>query len=79
MEALKNNLPSVDTIKSTIGMAPTLPKTYKAAIFKKANDKLTIEDVELKQPEQGQVLIKVLATGVCHSDKMVQDNALGSP
>ncbi|KAL8802938.1 MAG: hypothetical protein Q9182_003488 [Xanthomendoza sp. 2 TL-2023] len=33
-------------------MAPTLPRTYKAAIFKKANDKLTIEDVELKQPEQ---------------------------
>ncbi|KAL8645221.1 MAG: hypothetical protein Q9226_007396 [Calogaya cf. arnoldii] len=52
-------------------MSPSLPKTYKAAIFKKANDKLTIEDVELKQPEQGQVLIKVLATGVCHSDKLV--------
>lgn len=60
-------------------MAPTLPKTYKAAIFKKANDKLTIEDVELKQPEQGQVLIKVLATGVCHSDVMVQSGAMGSP
>lgn len=60
-------------------MAPTLPKTYKAAIFKKANDKLTIEDVELKQPDQGQVLIKVLATGVCHSDKMVQSGVFGSP
>lgn len=79
MEALKNSLPSVDTIKSTIGMAPTLPKTYKAALFKKAHDKLTIEDVELKQPEQGQVLIKVLASGVCHSDTMVQDNVYGSP
>lgn len=79
MEALKNSLPSIDTIKSTIGMAPTLPKTYKAAIFKKANDKLTIEDVELKQPEQGQVLIKVLATGVCHSDVMVQSGAFGNP
>ncbi|KAL8668433.1 MAG: hypothetical protein Q9168_006939 [Polycauliona sp. 1 TL-2023] len=56
-------------------MGSTLPKTYKAAIFKKANEKLTIEDVELKQPEQGQVLIKVLATGVCHSDKMVQTDA----
>ncbi|KAL8857571.1 MAG: hypothetical protein Q9178_005899 [Gyalolechia marmorata] len=59
-------------------MAPALPKTYKAAIFKKANDKLTMEDVELKQPEQGQVLIKVLATGVCHSDAMVQSGALGN-
>ncbi|KAL8726980.1 MAG: hypothetical protein Q9166_006343 [cf. Caloplaca sp. 2 TL-2023] len=60
-------------------MAPTLPKTYKAAIFKQANDKLTIEDVELKQPGQGQVLIKVLATGICHSDVMVQTGAFGSP
>ncbi|KAL9606099.1 MAG: hypothetical protein Q9179_000725 [Wetmoreana sp. 5 TL-2023] len=60
-------------------MALTLPKTYKAAVFKKANDKLTIEDVKLKQPEQGQVLIKVLATGVCHSDAMVQSGAMGSP
>ncbi|KAL8770845.1 MAG: hypothetical protein Q9209_003496 [Squamulea sp. 1 TL-2023] len=59
-------------------MAATLPKTYKAAIFKQANEKLTIEDVELKQPEQGQVLIKVLATGVCHSDVMVQNGAFGS-
>ncbi len=59
-------------------MAPALPKTYKAAIFKKANDKLTIEDVELKQPEQGQVLIKVLATGVCHSDALVQSGAFGN-
>ncbi|KAL9636132.1 MAG: hypothetical protein Q9204_002375 [Flavoplaca sp. TL-2023a] len=56
-------------------MAPSLPKTYKAAIFKKANEKLTIEDVELKQPEQGEVLIKVLATGVCHSDVMAQTDA----
>ncbi|KAL9040130.1 MAG: hypothetical protein Q9180_002102 [Flavoplaca navasiana] len=60
-------------------MAPSLPKTYKAAIFKKANEKLTIEDVELKQPEQGEVLIKVLATGVCHSDVMAQTGAMGTP
>lgn len=79
MEALRNSLPSIHTIQSTIGMAPSLPKTYKAAIFKKANEKLTIEDVELKQPEQGEVLIKVLATGVCHSDVMAQTGAFGNP
>ncbi|KAI4091266.1 MAG: hypothetical protein L6R37_007769 [Teloschistes peruensis] len=60
-------------------MAPSLPKTYKAAVFKKANEKLTIEDVELRQPEEGQVLIKVLATGVCHSDAMTQSGVMGSP
>ncbi|KAL8659835.1 MAG: hypothetical protein Q9202_006934 [Teloschistes flavicans] len=39
-------------------MAPSLPKTYKAAVFKKANEKLSIEQVDLKEPEEGQVLIK---------------------
>ncbi|KAL8838905.1 MAG: hypothetical protein Q9170_001942 [Blastenia crenularia] len=59
-------------------MAPSLPKTFKAAVWKKANDKLTIEDVELKEPEQGQILVKVLANGVCHTDAMVQSGALGN-
>ncbi|KAI4247424.1 MAG: hypothetical protein LQ352_006151 [Teloschistes flavicans] len=59
-------------------MAPSLPKTYKAAVFKKANEKLSIEQVDLKEPEEGQVLIKVLATGVCHSDSMTQSGVMGS-
>ncbi|KAL8970976.1 MAG: hypothetical protein Q9197_003516 [Variospora fuerteventurae] len=60
-------------------MAAALPNTYKAAVFKKADDKLTIEDVKLKEPEQGHVLIKVLANGICHTDAMVQSGAMGSP
>lgn len=55
-----------------------LPKTYKAAVFQKANDPLTIVDVELKMPKPGEVLVKVLAVGVCHSDSMVQDGILGN-
>ncbi|KAL8954500.1 MAG: hypothetical protein Q9183_007086, partial [Haloplaca sp. 2 TL-2023] len=60
-------------------MAPSLPNTYKAAVFKKANEKLSIEDVELKQPEEGLVLVKILANGVCHSDALVQTGGMGSP
>ena len=60
-------------------MGSDLPKTYKAAIFKKANEPLTIEDVELKQPVEGEVLIKVLATGICHSDAGVQAGVFGNP
>ncbi|KAL8712181.1 MAG: hypothetical protein Q9220_003615 [cf. Caloplaca sp. 1 TL-2023] len=60
-------------------MSPSLPKAYKAALFKKANEKLTVEEVDLKQPEQGQVLVKVLANGVCHSDAMAQSGVMGSP
>lgn len=37
----------------------TLPKTYKAAIFKAKGEPLTIENVELKAPGPGEVLVKV--------------------
>ncbi|MCJ1474798.1 hypothetical protein MMC13_003458 [Lambiella insularis] len=58
-------------------MAPSLPKTYKAAIFKKKGESLTIEDVELKEPAAGEVMIKVEACGVCHSDSLVQAQMMG--
>lgn len=56
----------------------TLPKTYKAAVFESKGAPLTLKDVELKMPGPGQVLVKVIATGVCHSDSMVQDGLLGN-
>jgi len=45
-----------------------LPKSYKAAIAQKPNEKLVIKDVPLKLPGHGEVLVKVKACGVCHSD-----------
>ncbi|MCJ1306139.1 hypothetical protein MMC08_008957 [Hypocenomyce scalaris] len=59
-------------------MSPNLPKTFKAARFVKKDAPLTIEDVELKQPGEGEVLIKVLATGVCHSDAYVSPGMFGN-
>ncbi|KAG8530541.1 uncharacterized protein KY384_005044 [Bacidia gigantensis] len=59
-------------------MAPEVPKTHKAAVFKEAGKPLVIEDVETPQPKEGQVLVKVLACGVCHSDMMVQQGAINS-
>ncbi|CAJ2500769.1 Uu.00g036220.m01.CDS01 [Anthostomella pinea] len=55
----------------------SLPKTYKVACLEKAGEPITIKDVDLKQPEPGQVLVKVLACGVCHSDLFVQGGHLG--
>ena len=40
---------------------------------------LTMEEVELKQPGEGEVLIKVLAVGVCHSDAYVPTGMFGNP
>lgn len=39
-----------------------------AAVMKGIDQPLSIETVELAAPKAGEVLVKVLATGVCHSD-----------
>ncbi|KAH7156749.1 chaperonin 10-like protein [Dactylonectria macrodidyma] len=46
----------------------SLPKTYKAVVLPKANSPMAISDVELQHPGKGEVLVKVLACGVCFSD-----------
>jgi S-(hydroxymethyl)glutathione dehydrogenase / alcohol dehydrogenase len=40
----------------------------KAAMFHGPNQPLTIEDVQLDQPLDHEVLVKTVASGVCHSD-----------
>lgn len=40
----------------------------KAAVAWKAGAPLTIEDVELEGPREGEVLVEVKATGICHTD-----------
>lgn len=59
-------------------MAPNLPKSFKAARFMEKDAPLTVEEVELKQPGEGEVLIKVLAVGVCHSDAYVPSGMFGN-
>lgn len=56
----------------------TLPKTYKAAVIESANSSFVIKDVELKQPTRGQVLVKVIAEGICASDAGVVAGEFGN-
>lgn len=79
LEALRNNLPSVDTLRTAVGMAPQIPKTHKAAMFKEKGGPLVIEEVETKEPQEGEVLIKVEACGVCFSEIVVQQAIFGTP
>jgi len=44
------------------------PITCRAAVAWAANEPLTIEQVEVGAPKKGEVRIKILATGVCHTD-----------
>ena len=46
----------------------TQPIKSKAAIAWAANQPLSIEEIEVMPPKAGEVLIKVVASGVCHTD-----------
>eukprot|EP01132_Coremiostelium_polycephalum_P002029 gene2029-2497_t len=50
----------MDTVGKTI--------TCKAAVCWEAKTDLVIEDVEVEPPKAGEVRVKILATGVCHTD-----------
>ena len=45
-----------------------MAKTMKAAVVHKFGAPLVIEDVPMPTPGPGQVLVKVVASGVCHTD-----------
>jgi S-(hydroxymethyl)glutathione dehydrogenase/alcohol dehydrogenase len=44
-----------------------------AAVFRKPHEKLTIEAIEIDKPQPREVLVRTVATGVCHSDLHVVD------
>jgi S-(hydroxymethyl)glutathione dehydrogenase / alcohol dehydrogenase len=44
-----------------------------AAIFRKVHEPLTIETIDIDRPQRREVLVRTVATGVCHSDLHVID------
>lgn len=56
----------------------SLPKTYKQASFKELGGDLVLEEVPLRLPAAGEILVKVEACGVCHSDVFAKYNAWGA-
>ena len=45
-----------------------LPKTMKAAVVREFGRPLTIEEMPVKRPGRNEILVKVIACGVCHTD-----------
>ncbi len=41
----------------------------RAAVARKAGEKLSLETVELDGPREGEVLVEIKATGICHTDE----------
>ena len=47
----------------------------RAAVAHKAGDPLSIETVELEGPKEGEVLVEIKATGICHTDAFTLSGA----
>ena len=60
-------------------MPPSLPKTFKAAVVTEAKKPLEIKEVSMLEVKEGEILIKVHACGVCHSDSNVWQGLMGPP
>lgn len=52
------------------------PQTYIAYRFEKAGAPLTRAELPWTEPKEGEVVVKVLATGICASDSLVQGGGL---
>jgi len=55
------------------GAAPQIPATMRAAIVEEFGKPLVLKDIPVPEPGYGQVLVKVIASGVCHTDIHVRD------
>src|SRR5262245_38516142 len=51
----------------------------KAALLHEANTPLTVEDVQLDGPREGEIRVRVTASGLCHSDYHIMHGALPAP
>jgi propanol-preferring alcohol dehydrogenase len=49
--------------------------TIRAAVLERPGDPLRTEELELTGPGPGQVLVRIAASGVCHSDLHRADGA----
>ena len=49
-------------------MTSTIPKKMKAVVSEELGKPVVIKEVDVPVPGPGEVLVKVAATGVCHTD-----------
>lgn len=60
-------------------MTPTIPETMRAAVLRDVADGMKVETIHTPRPRTGEVLVKVSACGMCHSDLHVISGAIAFP
>ncbi len=56
-----------------------MSQTISAAVVRESGGKLQIEPVTLGAPRPHEVVVKLVATGVCHTDMVVRDQLFPAP
>ena len=51
----------------------------KAAVFRGVGKPLTIENIEIDKPKPQEVVVRTVASGVCHSDLHIEEGNLTCP
>lgn len=51
----------------------------KAAVARQIDGNFSVEDVELSEPQAGEVLVKLVATGLCHTDYAIIEQIMPIP
>ncbi|RJF41455.1 alcohol dehydrogenase [Actinomyces sp. 2119] len=65
---------------TTLGAAPgAVPDTMQAAVLREAGKGLQVETLRTPRPRAGEVLVRVAACGLCHSDLHVMGGAISFP
>jgi S-(hydroxymethyl)glutathione dehydrogenase/alcohol dehydrogenase len=60
-------------------LAPMPPITTRAAVLERPGSEPRIEDLELDEPREGEIRVRMAASGVCHSDLHVRDGEWDRP
>lgn len=60
-------------------MSVHVPETMKAAVLRDYQKGLEVEEIKTPRPKAGEVLVKVSACGMCHSDLHVISGAIAFP
>ena len=66
-------------VEAMTGEAIEIPETMRAAVLRDYDKGLQVETIPTPRPKSGEVLIKVSACGLCHSDLHVIGGAIAFP
>ncbi|WP_313350318.1 NAD(P)-dependent alcohol dehydrogenase [Paracoccus sp. (in: a-proteobacteria)] len=50
-----------------------------AAVMREKGGKFSLEEIELDEPRENEVLVRMVATGICHTDTLPRDQVVPAP